>query len=60
MMLRSGLATSAARAGKTEASIMRHGRWRSERVAWRYIRRAALGRQCGGGAAMIGWMELLE
>jgi site-specific recombinase XerD len=36
--LRSGLATSAARAGKTEASIMRHGRWRSERVARRYIR----------------------
>jgi site-specific recombinase XerD len=36
--LRSGLATSAALAGKTEASIMRHGRWRSERVARRYIR----------------------
>ncbi len=36
--LRSGLATSAARARKTEASITRHGRWRSERVARRYIR----------------------
>jgi integrase len=36
--LRSGLATSAARAGKTEASIMRHGRWKSVEVARRYIR----------------------
>jgi hypothetical protein len=38
--LRAGLATSAARAGKTEASIMRHGRWRSVVVARRYIIRA--------------------
>jgi len=36
--LRSGLATSAARAGKAEACIMWHGRWRSVQVARRYIR----------------------
>ena len=36
--MRAGLATSAARAGKTEASIMLHGRWRSVVVARRFIR----------------------
>jgi len=36
--LRSGFATSAARAGRLEAAIMRHGRWKSVQVARRYIR----------------------
>ncbi len=36
--LRSGFATSAARANKSEAAIMRHGRWKSIPVARRYIR----------------------
>ena len=36
--LRAGFATSAARAGRTEAAIMRHGRWKSVQVARRYIR----------------------
>jgi len=36
--LRAGFATTAARAGRSEASIMRHGRWKSVQVARRYIR----------------------
>lgn len=36
--LRSGFATAAARAGRLEAAIMRHGRWKSVQVARRYIR----------------------
>jgi len=36
--LRSGFATTAAHAGHSEASIMRHGRWKSIQVARRYIR----------------------
>jgi integrase len=36
--LRAGFATAAARAGRTEAAIMRHGRWKSVQVARRYIR----------------------
>jgi integrase len=36
--LRSGFATSAARANKSEAAIMRQGRWKSVPVARRYIR----------------------
>jgi len=36
--LRSGFATSAARANKSEAAIMRQGRWKSIPVARRYIR----------------------
>lgn len=40
--LRSGLATSAAKAGKPLDVIMRHGRWKSPRVAIGYVQRAAL------------------
>ena len=36
--LRAGFATTAARAGRSEAAIMRHGRWKSIQVARRYIR----------------------
>ncbi|MBC5820706.1 MAG: tyrosine-type recombinase/integrase [Candidatus Eremiobacteraeota bacterium] len=36
--LRSGFATAAARAGRLEAAIVRHGRWKSVQVARRYIR----------------------
>jgi integrase len=36
--LRAGFATAAARAGRSEAAIMRHGRWRSAQIARRYIR----------------------
>ena len=36
--LRSGFATSAARTGRQEAAIMRHGRWKSVQVARRYMR----------------------
>jgi integrase len=39
--LRSGFATAAARAGRSEAAIMRHGRWKSVQVARRYIRQGA-------------------
>lgn len=39
--LRAGFATSAARAGRTEAAIMRHGRWKSVQVARRYIRQGS-------------------
>lgn len=39
--LRSGFATAAARAGRLEAAIMRHGRWKSVQVARRYIRAGA-------------------
>ena len=31
-------ATAAARAGRSEAAIMRHGRWKSVQIARRYIR----------------------
>ncbi len=40
--LRSGFATAAARAGKTEASIMRQTRHKSVSVARRYIRRGTI------------------
>lgn len=40
--LRSGLATSAAKAGKAERIIMRQGRWRSVTMARRYIQDADL------------------
>jgi integrase len=36
--LRAGFATTAAHAGHSEGSIMRHGRWKSVQVARRYIR----------------------
>jgi len=36
--LRAGFATTAAQAGRSEASIMQHGRWKSVQVARRYIR----------------------
>src|SRR5450631_220589 len=36
--LRAGFATAAARAGRSEAAIMRHGRWKSVQIARRYIR----------------------
>jgi integrase len=36
--LRAGFATTAAHAGRSEMSIMRHGRWKSVQVARRYIR----------------------
>jgi hypothetical protein len=34
-------ATAAARAGRSEAAIMRHGRWKSVQIARRYIRQGA-------------------
>ena len=40
--LRAGLATAAARAGKTERAIMRHGRWRSRTTVDRYVREGTL------------------
>jgi integrase len=39
--LRAGFATAAARAGRSESAIMRHGRWKSVQIARRYIRRGA-------------------
>jgi integrase len=39
--LRAGFAMTAAHAGKSEASIMRHGRWKSVQVARRYIRQGS-------------------
>jgi integrase len=36
--LRAGFATTAAHAGRSEASIMRHGRWKSVQIARRYVR----------------------
>ena len=36
--LRAGFATTAAHAGRSETSIMRHGRWKSIGIARRYIR----------------------
>jgi integrase len=39
--LRAGFATAAARAGRSEAAIMRHGRWKSVQIARRYIRQGA-------------------
>ena len=39
--LRAGFATTAAHAGRGEAAIMRHGRWKSVQVARRYIRHAS-------------------
>jgi integrase len=50
--LRAGFATSAARAGRTEAAIMRHGRWKSVQVARRYIRQGS--RWLDNPAAAIG------
>jgi integrase len=50
--LRAGFATSAARAGHTEAAIMRHGRWKSVQVARRYIRHGS--RWLDNPAAAIG------
>ncbi len=50
--LRAGLATTAARAGKSERTIMRQGRWRSVTTARRYIRDADLYRD--NAAAGIG------
>jgi integrase len=39
--LRAGFATAAARAGRLEVAIMRHGRWKSVQIARRYIRQGA-------------------
>jgi integrase len=39
--LRAGFATTAAHAGRSEGSIMRHGRWKSVQVARRYTRRGS-------------------
>jgi hypothetical protein len=39
--LRAGFATAAARAGRSEAAIMCHGRWKSVQIARRYIRQGA-------------------
>jgi integrase len=36
--LRAGFATTAAHAGRSETSIMRHGRWKCVQIARRYIR----------------------
>jgi integrase len=40
-LLRAGFATAAARAGRSEAAIMRHGRWESVQIARRCIRQGA-------------------
>lgn len=40
--LRAGLATAAARAGRTDRAIMRQGRWRSRATVDRYVREATL------------------
>jgi len=40
--LRAGLATTAARAGRTDRSIMAQGRWRSRAMVDRYVRDASL------------------
>jgi integrase len=40
--LRSGLATSAAAAGKTDRAIMQQGRWRGREMVDRYVRDARL------------------
>jgi integrase len=50
--LRAGFATAAARAGRTETAIMRHGRWKSVQVARRYIRHGS--RWIDNPAAEIG------
>jgi Phage integrase family len=39
--LRAGFATAAARAGRSEDAIMRHGRWKSVQIARCYIRQGA-------------------
>jgi hypothetical protein len=39
--LRVGFATAVARAGRSEAAIMRHGRWKSAQIARRYISQGA-------------------
>jgi len=39
--LRAGFATAAARAGRSEAAIMRHGCWKSVQIARRYIRQGS-------------------
>jgi len=44
--LRSGFATSAARANKSEAAIVRQGRWKSIPVARRYIRAGNRWNEC--------------
>jgi hypothetical protein len=41
--LRAGFATAAARVGRSEAAIMRHGRWKSVQIARRCIRQAPAG-----------------
>lgn len=40
--LRSGLVTSAPKAGKNDRAIMRQGRWRSRAMVDRYVRDAKL------------------
>jgi site-specific recombinase XerD len=50
--LRAGFATTAALAGRTEAAIMRHGRWKNAQVARRYIRYGT--RWVDNAAAKIG------
>ena len=47
--LRSGLATQAAISGVTEASIVRQGAWKTERMARRYVRDGSLFRDNAGG-----------
>jgi hypothetical protein len=39
--VRAGFATAAARAGRSKAAIMRHGRWKSVQIGHRYIRQGA-------------------
>jgi len=50
--LRAGLATSAARAGRSDRAIMRQGRWSSRAMVDRYVREADLWRE--NAAAGIG------
>jgi len=52
--LRTGFATSAGRANKSEAAIMRQGRWKSIPVARRYIRAGSRWHEHAGAGAGIG------
>jgi integrase len=44
--LRAGLATQAARSGKSDRAIMAQGRWKSRTMVDRYVRDGALFRDC--------------
>lgn len=51
--LRSGFATSSAAGGADEREIMEHGRWKSVKIARRYIRRGSLFRRNPADAIVV-------